>query len=256
MKSALAVTVTAKQPGRYVARAKEKAAEWGVPFVEREKKTALSSLLETHADAFLVLGGDGWTLTDAEGSLAFSPGMAAVRIKRLINTPDQSDDVLLKLAELKPGDSVFDGTLGLAADALVCEFRVGSRGRVIGCEASVAIYALVSEGLRASGSKIEVRHGSALECLRALDDRSVDVITLDPMFDLPKKSSPSFEILRRFAVHESLDEETLSHARRVAKRCVIIKAGRFGKELARLGLTAEPLTRASPVQWAKITLTP
>ncbi|MBL8912797.1 MAG: class I SAM-dependent methyltransferase, partial [Archangium sp.] len=221
MKSKLAVTVTAKQPGRYVAHAKEKAAEWGLPFVDREKKMSLAPMLEAHADAFLVLGGDGWTLSDGQGSLRFSPGMGAVRIRRLINTPDQSDDVLLKLAELKAGDTVFDGTLGLAADALVCAFRVGDTGRVIGSEASLPIFALVSEGLRASGSQIEVRHGGAAQVLREFEDHSLDVITLDPMFEVPKKSSTAFEALRRFAVHQPLDEETLAHARRVAKRCVI-----------------------------------
>ncbi|MFT3708195.1 MAG: protein-L-isoD(D-D) O-methyltransferase [Archangium sp.] len=248
MKAPLAVTVTAKQPGRYVVRAREKAAEWGVPFFEREKKSAVELLFE-NAEALLVLGGDGWTLTDPLGELRCTPGMAAVRIKRLQRDPDAADDGLLRFAELQPGDSVFDGTLGLGTDALVCAYRVGPSGRVIGCEASLPLFALVSEGLR---GKIDVRRGRTIELLKTFESSSIDVITLDPMFDVPRASSPAFEILRRYAVHEPLELETLNEARRVAKRWVIVKAGRFGKELARLGLKAErDIRRSSPLLWAR-----
>lgn len=248
MKTPLAVTVTAKQPGRYVARAREKAAEWGVPYFEREKKSSIDPLLEK-ADALLLLGGDGWTLTDSQGELQCTPGMAAVRIKRLQRDPSAADDGLLRFAELAAGDSVFDGTLGLGTDALVCAYRVGPSGRVIGCEASLPIFALVSEGLR---GKIEVRRGRTLELLKTFESSSIDVITLDPMFDLPRSASPAFEILRRHAVHERLDQETLDEARRVAKRWVVVKAGRYGHELQRLGLVAEQeIRRSSPILWAR-----
>ena len=80
MKVDLAVTVTAKQPGRHVVTARAKAAQWGLPFVERVAGLPLSGQLGAVADAFLVLGGDGWTLQDAQGSLYFSPGTAALQV--------------------------------------------------------------------------------------------------------------------------------------------------------------------------------
>lgn len=251
----LAVTVTAKQPGRYVVRAREKAQEWGLPFLERPPRTPLEETLGTQAEALLVLTGEGWKLHDAEGTIYFSPGMAVVRIKRL-GTPLQAEDVLVRLCELKPGDSVFDGTLGLGADAQVCARVVGPTGRVIGVEASLPLYALASEGLKAplfeGSAPIEVKHGRALEVLETLESRSIDCVIFDPMFDLPKSSTTSFTMLRRYALHDPLDEGTLLEARRVARRWVVVKAGRYGQELERLGLTPLRLTRFKPVVWARV----
>lgn len=252
----LAVTVTAKQPGRYIPTARAKAEEWGVPFFDRPERTPLSERIGTLADAFLVLGGDGWTLHDAQGSLYFSPGMAAVRVKR-IGTPTQEEDVLVRLCELKPGDSVLDGTLGLGSDALVCARVVGPTGRVIGIEASLPLFALASEGLArkppfTASATIEVRRGNALSVFSTLEPRSIDCVIFDPMFDLPKSATPSFDMLRRYALHEPLDEATLAQARRVARRWVVVKGGRYGKEFARLGLTPLKLTRFKPLVWARV----
>ena len=251
----LAVTVTAKMPGRYLVRAREKALEWGLPFLERPRRTPLEETIGTLADALLVLTGEGWKLHDAEGKIHFSPGLAMLRIKRL-GTPAQAEDVLVRLCELKPGDSVFDGTLGLAADALVCARAVGPSGRVLGVEASLPLYALASEGLKSQpfedSAPIEVKQGRALEVLRSLESHSVDCVIFDPMFDLPKSSSTSFQMLRRYALHDQLDEVTLAEARRVARRWVVVKSGRYGQELTRLGLTALKLTRFKPVVWARV----
>jgi len=164
--------------------------------------------------------------------------MAAVRVKRL-GTPQQEEDVVVRLCELKAGDSVLDATLGLGSDALVCARAVGPSGRVIGVEASLPLYALASEGLRtkppfADSAVIDVRRGHALQVLEALESHSIDCVIFDPMFDLPKSSTPSFDMLRRYALHEPLDEATLAEARRVARRWVVVKGGRYGKEFARL----------------------
>lgn len=251
----LAVTVTAKQTGRYLVRAREQALAWGLPFLERPPRTPLEQTLGTQAEALLVLTGEGWKLHDAQGSLYFSPGMATVRIKRL-GTPAQEEDVLVRLCELKAGDSVLDCTLGLGADALVCARVVGPSGRVIGVEASLPLFALASEGLKTppfeDSAVVEVRHGRALEVLRTLEAHSLDCVIFDPMFDLPKGSTPSFDMLRRYALHEPLDEATLAEARRVARRWVVVKGGRYGKELTRLGLTALRLTRFKPLVWARV----
>ncbi|MFZ5443488.1 MAG: class I SAM-dependent methyltransferase [Myxococcota bacterium] len=250
MKLPLGVTVAGKHPGRYLDEAKARAAEWGLPLLERPLKGSLAELLETRADALFVLGGDGWVLADAAGSLSFSPGMSLLRIKRL--AAGQADDVIVRLCELRPGDSVLDGTLGLAADAQVCAHVVGATGRVVGVEASRALALLAREGLRRAGSPIEVVHGSTLEVLRRQEAGSFDCVILDPMFELPRRASPAFETLRRFAVHEPLDAETLAEARRVARRWVVVKGGRYGKDFKRVGLAPVELTRGSPVMWARV----
>jgi hypothetical protein len=241
------VTVTNKSGGRYVLEAKARAEAWGLPFFPPGS---------ADADALLTLGGDGWKLVDAHGSLAFTPGMAALRVKRL-GTKVGGDDILLRLCELKPGDSLLDGTLGLGADALVCARAVGPKGRVIAVEASLPLFALASEGLKRAppfteSAAIDLRHGTARAVLETLETKSIDCVIFDPMFDLPKKSTPSFDLLRRHALHEPLDQQTLDEARRVAKRWVVVKGGRDGKELERLGLKAERLTRWKPFVFARV----
>jgi hypothetical protein len=252
VKVPLAVTTTGKAPGHYEGQARARAAVWGVPFLSRPRKTPIERLL-AEAEALLVLGGKGWVLADALGTFGYSPGVGALRLKRF-DAGQGAADVLVRLAELQPGDVVVDGTLGLAADALVCARAAGPTGRVIGVEASLAVYALVSEGIASDtrSAPLELRHGRAAEVLRALGPRSVDVVTLDPMFDRPRKAAPGFEVLRRHAVHAPLDEETIVAARRAARRWVVIKAARYGREFERLGLSETRVQRAAPVRWARL----
>lgn len=252
----LAVAVSSPARRSLVDDARRCAERWGLPFYERPRNTGLEPHLGELADAFLVLGGGGWTLTAREGSLRFTPGMAQVRLKRL-DAGQGAQDVVVRLMALEPGDTVLDATLGLAADALVCARVVGPSGRVIGVERSFALWALVSEGLARGGlpercAPIEVRHGDALEVLRALPAASVDCVLFDPMFERPKGSSPAFDLLRRWASHQPLTREALDEARRVARRWVVVKAGRYGPELRRLGLTAEPTSRSKPIVWARL----
>ena len=69
----LGVTVSAPVDPVLVARARESAERWGLPFVERARRAALEPLLGAKAHALLVLGTDGWTLRDPEGALRFAP---------------------------------------------------------------------------------------------------------------------------------------------------------------------------------------
>jgi hypothetical protein len=59
-------------------------------------------------------------------------------------------------------------------------------------------------------------------------------------------------LLRRFAVHEPLERDTLEEARRVARRWVVVKGGRFGRDFARLGLTPMPMPRSAQLMWARL----
>lgn len=245
------VTVSSSGGAALNSRARAAADQWQVPFYERRRNAGLEAAMGQVAEAFLVLGGDGWTLRDASIELRFTPGMAALRIKR-IEAGYTLDDHLVKLTELKAGDSVLDGTLGLGADALVCAHVVGPTGRVIGIESSLPIYALVSEGVKSQNLSLEVRHGDNLALMRSMPAASIDCVMLDPMFDQPKKSSPHFELLRRFADHRPLDVETLTEARRVARRWVVVKGGRYTKEFDRLGLKPTFTSRFKSTVWARV----
>ncbi len=254
-RSSLAVTISGKCPPSTVARAKQAARGWRIPFIERKPKAPLTPLFEAFADALLVFGVDELVLWDRAGSLRFSPGMARLRIKRLDAGID--DDLLVRLAGFETGSSVLDCTLGLGADALVAARAVGPLGRVVGLEKSLALYALSSTGLEAHevGSRscrIEVLHRDAGDFLAEARPGTFDYILFDPMFERPRRSSPSFETMRRFADHAPLTATMLRDAARVAQRAVLVKGSRYSHTLRRLGLAAEPSSRSASVVWAKL----
>lgn len=255
MSAPLAVTASSQVDPVLCAQAREHARKWQLPYWDRPRKTGLEGQLGVFADAFLVLGSDGWTLRDADGALRFTPNMAWLRIKRL--EAGHRDDVLLRLCELRTGDEVLDCTLGLGADALVCAHAVGPTGRVVGVEHSLPLWVIASQGLSRfdpgrPSARIEALHADSAALLPTLADRSFDCVLFDPMFEKPRKAAPAFDVLRRYATQAPLDAQMLAHARRVARRWVVVKSARYTPALKRLGLTAEPTSRFSNIVWARV----
>jgi len=250
----LAVTTSTKVDAAQVREARAVAARWGLPFLPRRAKEGIAPWLGVKAAALLVVGGDGVTLWDAEGSFGFHAGMAHLRRMRV---RDGEPDAFVRVAELRPGDAVLDCTLGLAQDALVASLVVGPRGRVVALEKSLALYAVVSEGLNAydygpDSCRVEALHADAHAYLRSLPSSAFDIVFFDPMFEKPKKSQPAFEMLRRFAEHAPLTTETLEQARRVARRWVVVKGAKYSEDLKKLGLEAEPGSHYTSVIWGRM----
>lgn len=250
----LAVTTSTKVDAAQIREARAVAARWGLPFLPRRSKEGIAPWLGVKADALLVVGGDGVTLWDAEGSFAFHAGMAHLRRMRL---RDGEGDAFVRVAELRPGDTVLDCTLGLAQDALVASLAVGPAGRVVGLEKSLALGVVAGEGLRRyelgpDSGPIEVRHADAREYLKTLPTGAFDVVFFDPMFAKPKKAQPAFEVLRRFAEHAPLTPETLAEGRRVARRWVVVKGAKYSDDLKKLGLAEEPGSRFTDVVWGRL----
>jgi predicted RNA methylase len=250
----LAVTVSSSARGGDVEQARALAARWGLSFVARERNAPLQPLLEREAEAFLVVSGRGLSLEDGQGRLAFAPGMAQLRIKRL--DAGAQEDLLVTLGELKPGDTVLDATLGLAADALVASRVVGATGAVLAYEKSLPLAVLAAEALgrpwREGYAPITVEHADSARALEALPRGHVDVVLFDPMFGRPNKASPDFELLRRFADASPLLPQTLAQAQRVARRWVLVKGSRYSKDFRRLGLTAVDRSLSRGVLWARV----
>lgn len=249
----LAVTVSGRATEGTVAEARRKAAEWNLPFLPRPREAALNPLLEAAA-TLLVFSDKDVTLFDGEGKLTFHPGLAHLRIKQMDG--GIHPDHLLQVAQLKPGESVLDCTLGLGQDALVAARAVGPTGRVVGLEKSFALYAVIGEGLRRfdpgeRSCRIEVRHADAAEVLRDLPPGAFDCIVFDPMFDKPRRAQQSFDVLRKHADYAPLTPEMLEHARRIARR-VVVKGRRYGGQLKALGLRQERFSRTTSVGWARV----
>ncbi|MBN1205052.1 MAG: class I SAM-dependent methyltransferase [Myxococcaceae bacterium] len=254
MRVPLAITTSASPTEPLIARAQAAARQWGVPFLLRRHKKSLSAWFGSHAEALLVFGHDGVTLWDKEGHHGFHLGMAHLRRLRVAQG---EPDTFVRVAQLGPGDAVLDCSLGLAQDALVASRAVGPTGRVVGVEKSLALCALVAEGLKLhelgpDSCRVEVVHADALEHLRSLPARSFDIVFFDPMFARPQKAQPGFDVLRRFADHAPLTREALEEGRRVARRWVLIKGARHSDDLKKLGLSPEPGSRYTDVAWARI----
>jgi 16S rRNA (guanine1516-N2)-methyltransferase len=242
----LAVSVSGKGDAALEAGAREMALSWRVPYLPRRRKEAVKRLLE-QAEALLVLGRNGWTLRDRQGVLRWSLGMAALRIGRI--DAGGTDDTLVRVADLRAGDHVLDATLGLGQDALVASRMVGSSGRIVGWEKSLALFALVSAGMASGGAlaeRIEVQHQDAATALRKLGARTFDIVLFDPMFERMRPA------LRRFADHAPLTQEMIAEAQRVARRSVVVKGARYSRDLAKLGLEPLPASRFATVLWARL----
>jgi len=200
----------------------------------------------------LVLERTGVRLETADGVVHSHPGMGLVRLRRLVRADEH--DPLVDFAGLRPGDTVLDGTFGFGQDALVLAWAVGETGRVVALEASPLLTGLALEGMpRWPEPGATMARRIALHCtdtrsyLVAAPDRSVDVIYLDPMFRSPRSAAPDFVVLRGLAETAPLSAETLEHARRVARRCVVIKDAWPGHELVRLGREPEDRLRRADV---------
>jgi hypothetical protein len=189
--------------------------------------------------------------------------MGALRAKRVARqlasgagTRTTERDPFLEAAGILPGDSILDCTLGLGADALVAAVAVGTHGRVVGIEGSLALAAWVGEGLARStldgAGRIEVRAGDHAALLAALPERSFDVVCFDPMFRHARAEPGGFDVVRGLADARPLAAETVALARRVARRWVLVKDGAPGWDLARLGLTPMPSARGAHRYYARL----
>jgi SAM-dependent methyltransferase len=200
----------------------------------------------------LVLGSVRADLYAGERSFRATVGLAFLRVLRATKG---EVDPLVELARLRPGEAVLDATLGLGGDALVAAQATGAR--VIGVEKSALLAAFTVSALRrlprhgaAPGRLVEVVHADHRALLASLPARSYDVVLLDPMFEKAGEAVPLFDLVRQNADHAPLDEETLAHARRVARRGVLIKDAAPGRALRRLGLVPLPRRRSTPIVFA------
>lgn len=253
-KASLAVTLGGRPDGRRETAARTFAEQWQLPFLPRPPRAALEELWHL-TDALLLFERNDIALRSPSGCLRFSPGMAAMRIKTMPN--GNGLDPLIRWGELQSGDHILDCTLGLGADAWMAAHLVGSTGRVVGLERSFPLYALVSEGLKLyltspRDGPIEVTYASAEAYLCGQADRAFDCILFDPMFEKPRKSNQAFDRLREFADPSPLTQKMLEEARRVARRWVLVKGGRYSQDLKKLHLTPLPASRSATVVWARL----
>lgn len=251
----IAVTTSARGGRHQVDLGIRLAHELGAPFITRAGRS-LQSLADAYSEdgrgeleAFMVVEADRISvvrLADAgrrSAELFFHPGMALSRIRRL---KQGGVDQMVEAMGISSGDHVLDCTIGLASDAIVSSWVVGSRGRVVGVEVSPVLSIITREGLTSyteadpdvldAMRHIEVVASDHLDYLRSCADKSFDVVSFDPMFREPVTSSAGIAPIRPWACHTPLSVEALSEACRVARRRVVVKDRADGDELDKLGV--------------------
>lgn len=238
------VTTTAKPSQRALEQAERLAGELASPLRSRGNLTVNKLLTLTQDKRLLVVTEEEVRYYDgqAETPLYFHPSMAFVRVKRLRRG---ETDPLIQLSGCEAGDLIVDCTAGLASDSLVFSYAAGPTGRVSALESEPVLCALVREGLAGYQTnledvneamrRIEMINVHHLVYLTNLPDKSVDIVYFDPMFRKPIHESSSMEPLRAVANMDALSIETIEQAKRVARKCVVLKEHQASEEFARLG---------------------
>lgn len=238
------VTTSQKETQSLIDQAKELAMQIKGAFIPRKERSIERFYQEENTDQFIVITKKRvqWYVKGKEKPFFFHPGMATVRIKRLLGG---DNDIMIQACQLRSGDLFLDCTMGLGADSIVASFVVGESGRVVGIESEPIIALLVQQGLQSieefpeldeAARRIEVRCSHHLDVLRKLPDKSYDVVYFDPMFRQGVLESDSLQVLRRYANPMPLDIDVINQARRVAKRRIVLKERRDSGEFERLGI--------------------
>lgn len=237
----LATTAISPSPAT-VARAERLAKELGARFVRRGNRSLAQLMRREKDDLILVVSESDVKLKPLDGPAAFfHPGMAHLRLLRLLKG---ETDPLLCATGAKPGDTVVDCTMGMAADAIILAWAVGEEGTVTAIESERVIHVLIREGLAAHESslpeltaamrRIRPVWGDHLDVLRSMPDQSADIVYFDPMFRTGRGGG-SLDRVRGLVNAAPLRPEAVREARRVARRAVVMKEMRTSPEWERLG---------------------
>lgn len=219
--------------GGAVAQAKEWAAALQGQYIERAHNLSVPDLLEQrNLAALVVVESAGPRVHCREGSFAYHPSMAGLRVQ---NLQRGGQDHLVSALGLRPGLRVLDCTLGLGSDAAVASYAVGAAGRVVGLEASPLLHFAVSWGLahyeakdaelNAALRRIQTVNITAEAYLRACAPGSFDAVYFDPMFRRPVTGSKNMEALRPLAWEQPLEKAVVELALRAAPVVVIKERG-------------------------------
>lgn len=227
-----------------------------LPFIKRGRYSIAGLFREYQLERLLVVSQEELKLfskEDLDAPFFFHPSSAMFRIKRL---QKEGLDPFVQAAQLKPGISVLDCTLGLASDAIVASYACQPTS-VTGLESTKIVAYIVQRGLRSWNTKLEelelamkgikVIHQSYQEYLQKSPDNSFDVVYFDPMFEKGNHLSTNLTPLKKMANYEKLTSHTISEARRVARKRVVYKDSSYSPAFEALGFS--PLVRKYASHW-------
>ena len=140
------VTTVRKESINLITEAKIWSKLFNVQYLPRACNGSLDKILKSaNIEAILIATKHGPEVYSKLGKFFFHPSMAALRIKSLIKG---EQDNFVKATGLKEGMRILDCTMGLASDAIIASYVVGTTGKVVALEASKLIHFVVSNGLQ------------------------------------------------------------------------------------------------------------
>ncbi|QKS71357.1 class I SAM-dependent methyltransferase [Paenalkalicoccus suaedae] len=225
----VAVTTASKRREILQPKAMELAKEWGYTYVPRERHS-IDKMLED-SDILVVVKATRVDLfkKGQKEAFYFHPSgshLRALEIRR------SGRDPLIKAANISPDDKIVDCTLGLGSDAIILSVAT-PKGQVIGLESVPYTANIVKHGLQTYESELDeltqamrritVQTYDYTEWLIEQPTNSQDIIYFDPMFHEQVASSNGINALRAFANGEALSEAAVLHAKRVARKRVVLK---------------------------------
>lgn len=227
------IVTTAGRPTDFTIQlAKNASSQLGMPYIDRLKRTVTQMQQHYHCEV-LVAAKSQWEYYGANTKepFFFHPSSAMFRLKRVERG---ERDPFLEACQLQSGDSFIDCTLGYASDSLLASYAVGETGTVIGCEANPVLAFILEEAFHNGRTdyvefqtlmdRIHIVSSDAVSYLKQLEDQSVDVIYMDPMFDTTVEASANISPLRSLGVQDALTLEWVEEALRVARRRIVLKA--------------------------------
>jgi predicted methyltransferase len=226
------VTTAGRTNREMIEKAKQIAAELGIPYAPR-RKTSVQAMQQQYGDDVIVVGQNRLEMHPAASGAApffFHPNSAMFRVKRVLRGETEP---FLEATKLQQGMSLLDCTLGMGADSIVASLVVGASGAVVGTEGNRYIAYLVQRGLQEWDSglepmneamrRIQVVQADYRSFLTSLPDCSFDVVYFDPMFEQSIVESDGIQGIKSFALYTELTDEVLYHAKRVARQRVVLK---------------------------------
>ena len=238
------ITTSDSKDEEITRRARLLSEKYGLNYRERAGKS-IKYLMREDKRIFVVNNLHGLSYyEEGKEELFYHPNMAFHRIYQLRHG---GSDALAEVCGIGEGTTFFDGTMGLAADALTISFLVGERGRVTAAEKSLPIYILVNEGLKTFAgkmpvmkdavSRMEIHNADCLDLLKNAENGAYDVVYFDFMFNEPNFKSIGLNTMRAYACPDQITEEHVAEAVRSAKKRVIVKTDlASAASLEKLGL--------------------
>ncbi len=243
--TAWGVTCSARADSALCQRAIAIAQELGCTYWDRPEVRLSNFIHVLGLSALVVVGQRDIVVHTPHARLRHHPNAAVLRV---VNMLRDRRDTFVELAQLAPGDHLLDCTCGVGADAIAAAHAVGTDGSVHALEASPLLALLTRCGMQryqhpnhgavtAAMRRVRVSNARYQDMLPTYPDNCVDVVYFDPMFGQTFTDSNGLELVRAFAQTGLPQQNDIAEAKRVARRCVLMKDQIPGRTLQALGFS-------------------